>query len=289
MQTLARLPSHLFPFAVELLRLSVWFAILVAVFVPLERIFPLQPQKVFRKAFLCDLAWYFVSSLVPGLILVVPMALLGWLLHGFVPSGLRAGAASLPIGIRLAAALVVGEFGFYWGHRWSHEIPFLWKFHALHHSAEQLDWLVNTRAHPVDMIFTRLCGLVPLYVLGLSQPRPRTPDAVSLMVILTGTVWGFFIHANLKWRFGPLEWLVSTPAFHHWHHTYSGPVNRNYASMLPWVDHIFGTWHMPKAQWPERYGTETAVPDGFAGQLTQPLMSAARSARPFIGPAGASH
>jgi sterol desaturase/sphingolipid hydroxylase (fatty acid hydroxylase superfamily) len=59
-------------------------------------------------------------------------------LHRVVPAGLQTWTASIPLWMRLAAALVVGEFGFYWGHRWTHEIPFLWRFHAIHHSAEEL-------------------------------------------------------------------------------------------------------------------------------------------------------
>ena len=65
---------------------------------------------------------------------------------------------------------MAGEIGYYWGHRWSHEIPFLWRFHSIHHSAEEIDFLVNTRAHPFDMVFGRFCGLVPMYVLGLGGP-----------------------------------------------------------------------------------------------------------------------
>ncbi len=177
----------------------------------------------------------------------------------------------MPFGLRLGLSLVVGEIGFYWGHRWSHEIPFLWRFHAVHHSAEEMDWLVNTRAHPVDLVFTRMCGLIPMYVLGLAQPG-RAGDLISILVILAGTVWGFFIHSNLSWRLGPLEWLVSSPVFHHWHHTYEQPLNRNFSPMLPWIDRLFGTYYVPKARWPSRYGTETPVGSGLARQLVLPLM-----------------
>jgi sterol desaturase/sphingolipid hydroxylase (fatty acid hydroxylase superfamily) len=166
--------------------------------------------------------------------------------------------------------LVAGEIGYYWGHRWSHEIPFLWRFHSIHHSAGEVDFLVNTRAHPLDMVFGRFCGLVPLYVLGLGGPAATSGSLVPVVVTLIGTVWGFFIHANLRWRFGPLEWLVSTPAFHHWHHTLNGPINRNYSSTLPWLDRIFGTHHLPR-EWPDEYGIKAKVPDSLVEQLAYPL------------------
>jgi sterol desaturase/sphingolipid hydroxylase (fatty acid hydroxylase superfamily) len=276
MEIITRLQHHLLPLAMDFLRLCVWLVLLVLVFVPLERAFALHRQKVFRKTFLSDLGWYFLSGLLPSPVLVPAMAAIAWVLHSVVPGALHARAAAMPTGMRFAASMIVGEIGFYWGHRWSHQIPFLWRFHAIHHSAEEMDWLVNTRAHPVDLIFTRLCGFVPLYALGLAQPIANRLDVVPLLVIIAGTAWGFFIHANLNWRLGPLEWLVSTPAFHHWHHTYNEPLNKNFSPTLPWMDRLFGTYHAPKAQWPSRYGTETPVASGLAGQLIDPLLPHAK-------------
>ena len=98
-------------------------------------------------------------------------------------------------------------------------------------------------------------------------------DLVPILYALVGTVWSFFIHANVRWRFGWLEWLVSTPAFHHWHHTRDGPeyINKNYAAIFPWVDKLFGTFYLPKKQWPVKYGIDAPMAPGLAGQLLQPL------------------
>jgi sterol desaturase/sphingolipid hydroxylase (fatty acid hydroxylase superfamily) len=265
------MPHQLQTFAVDVFRLCVWLILLAVVFVPLERLFALRQARVRRAGIGVDLVWYFVSSLIPGVILGVPMALVAWGVHRVVPGQVQAFSANLPLGLRIAASLVVGEIGFYWGHRWSHEIPFLWKFHALHHSAEHLDWLVNTRAHPVDMVFGKFVGLVPLYVLGLASPLSGKLDIVPLIVVLVGTIWGFFIHANVKWRFGFLESLIATPAFHHWHHTRHDHVDRNYASLLPFVDRLFGTWYVPR-QWPTDYGTDHPVSARFHEQLIAPLV-----------------
>jgi sterol desaturase/sphingolipid hydroxylase (fatty acid hydroxylase superfamily) len=271
MEILEQLQDTLPPFAVDVIRLAIWLLLLMVVFVPLERLFSVHPQKIFRKSLPADLAYYFLNSLLPKTILVIPMALAAWGLHSLTPAALHRLAASLPLWARLAAAMVVGEIGFYWGHRWTHEIPFLWRFHAIHHSAEEVDWLVNTRAHPLDIVFVRLCGFVPMYALGLAQPmRGKTLDLVPLLIMLVGTVWGFFIHANLRWRFGWLALLISTPAFHHWHHTNDEHINRNYASMLPWMDKLFGTWYLPR-QWPVKYGIGSPVP-GLAGQLLLPFL-----------------
>jgi sterol desaturase/sphingolipid hydroxylase (fatty acid hydroxylase superfamily) len=260
-----------------ILRLSAWLAILVAVFVPLERFFAVHPRKMFRKGIGTDLCYYFLNSLLPAMLLSVPVGLLAWAVHRAVPAPILAATAALPLWARVLAGLVAGEVGYYWGHRWSHEIPFLWRFHSVHHSAEEVDFLVNTRAHPVDMVFGRFCSLVPIYVLGLSGPTASAGSLVAVLVTLIGTVWGFFIHANLRWRFGPLEWVVSTPAFHHWHHTKTGPLNRNYASTLPWLDRIFGTHYLPREDWPESYGIKAKLPDTLTGQLAYPLRAKPRT------------
>jgi len=234
---------------------------------------------MFRKAIVTDVAYYFLSSLIPGFLLGAPIALLAWLVHHAIPVAFTSAVRAWPTWLQIAVGFVVGDIGAYWGHRWTHEIPFLWRFHAIHHSAEHVDFMVSTRAHPVDMVFTHFCGLIPLYVLGLAAPSGGA-SLVAILFLLLGTVWGFFIHANVRWRFGPLERLISTPAFHHWHHTNDGPayVNKNYATFLPWVDRLFGTLYLPKDRQPAHYGIDEPLPANFLGQLVGPFLTSRVSA-----------
>lgn len=261
--------AHLPAFALSVFRLSVWLVLLAVIFVPLERWLAVRPGRPSRADLLSDLAYYFLSSLLPAMLLSVPLALLALAAQHLVPAAVPAALGALPLAARLALAFVIGELGFYWGHRLSHEIPWLWRFHAIHHSPEQMYFLVNTRSHPVDSVVTRLCGMLPLYLLGLAGPSAGGSVAPAGLIVL-GTIWGFFIHSNLRLRFGALEWLIATPGFHHWHHSRNEFINHNYASMLPLCDKLFGTLHLPST-WPSAYGTDTPLPPGFARQLIEPL------------------
>jgi sterol desaturase/sphingolipid hydroxylase (fatty acid hydroxylase superfamily) len=167
--------------------------------------------------------------------------------------------------------MVVGEVGFYWGHSWRHEIPLLWRFHAVHHSAEHINFLVNTRAHPFDMVVTRLCGMTLLYASGLASTVGPHPGLIPTVVLLVGYLWSYFIHGNLRWRLGWFEGAPASPAFHHWRHTLEDHKDHNYSSMLPFMDRVFGTFYLPKA-WPEAYGTRTPVSNSVSGQLLDPFM-----------------
>ena len=266
----------------EFLALAARLLVVLAIFVPLERRWAARPHAFLRTAFVTDLAYYFFANLLPKFFLVLPMSLLAWSLHRAAPGQIYVAMSALPGGLRLALALLVGEIGFYWGHRAMHAAPALWRFHAIHHAAEEMDFLVNTRAHPVDLFLSRLAGLVPIYVLGLAQPMGNGVDLVPVLVALIGSFWGFFVHANLAWRFGWLESVIASPAFHHWHHTNDGPavIDKNFASMLPCLDRIFGTFHLPKTAFPSAYGIEAPLPAGFWNQMSFPFSRATPAARP---------
>jgi len=87
-------------------------------------------------------------------------------------------------------------------------------------------------------------GLVPLYILGLGSAGPAE-NTLPIVITLIGTLLGFCLHANVRGRFGPLEWLVATPAFHHWHRSRTDHIDHNYAATFPWIDRMFDTLYLP--------------------------------------------
>ena len=265
----AHILHHAWALALEAVRLVAWLAILTAIFAPLERLFALHRRPGRWKDVPADLTFYFMNSLLPLAILAPPLAVLAAGIKAVTPQAYAEAVAGLPLWARLAAALAVSEVGGYWGHRLCHEVPRLWRFHAVHHAPGHVDWLISSRAHPVDQVFQKLCALAPLYALGLVQPTAEG-GAVASVIAIFGTVWGFFIHANVRWRLGPLEWLVSTPAFHHWHHTNDANRDRNYSALFPVVDRLFGTHHLP-GHWPPAYGVDTPLRPAMIDQLLDPF------------------
>jgi len=268
---------NLLSFAIDVARIATWLVLLFVVFGPLEWLFAVRPRKLFRKSLGQDVAYYFINGLVPAFLLSVPLALVAVWTYHLVPWRMQAAVAAWPLWQRVLVGFVVGEVGFYWGHRWAHEIPLLWRFHSIHHSAEHVFFLTSARAHPIDNAFIRLCGMVPCYVLGVASPLSPTGSLVPALIVIVATMWGFFIHANVRWRLGPFEWLIATPGFHHWHHTLGGLRDRNFASMMPVMDMIFGTYHAPLHERPAAYGIEKELPRSLIGQLIYPFTAAAEA------------
>src|SRR5579864_6898115 len=113
--------QHVLGLLLQGLRTVLWLAVLVAVLAPLEHFFAVRPAKLFAKGWSTNLTWYFVNSFVPIFLLGPPAALIAFVVHTVVPAGVTGAAAALPLWVRMIAAMVVGEVGFYWGHRWTHE------------------------------------------------------------------------------------------------------------------------------------------------------------------------
>lgn len=241
------------------------FAISVLIFVPLESLLPHRPQARFRQGWWTDLLHFFVSPLVRKIALAVLLLPFVLLLDAIAPAALRAAVRSQPGWLQFAEALLLAELGGYWGHRLEHTNPWLWKFHAIHHSSEELDWLAAARVHPIGEAFTRGCAVLPLYFLGFSRAT------FGAFLVLT-TVHAIFLHANVRFRVPWLERFVSLPAFHHWHHANGEPaaLNKNFAGLFPWLDRIFGTHYLPD-RFPEKYGVDEPVPKGFVGQMLYPF------------------
>ena len=241
------------------LGLAAWLLVLGLVFGVLERWRPIRPQRFLRRHLAQDIGFYFLGSLLPPFVTLLAAAVVAALLGGLVPAA--AGTGALPLWLRVVLMLVLGDLAFYWAHRWSHQTGWLWRLHSVHHSPTELDWLVNTRAHPLDLAFARAVSAVPLMVLGLREPGADMQGIVAATLTLT-TLWAFVVHGNLRWRLGWLEQLIVTPAFHHWHHADDAPasLNKNYASLFPWVDRLFGTFNLPADRWPASYGAPPQPP-----------------------------
>ena len=136
----------------------------------------------------------------------------------------------------------------------------------------------NTAITPI--VNTYVAGTIPGWTVqgaSVGAAGSARPIAITLL----GTLLGFFIHANVRFRFGPLEYLVAMPAFHHWHHSRTDHIDHNYAATFPWIDRIFGTLYLP-GHFPADYGIEAPLPSSITGQLLSPLTDteAARSSTP---------
>ena len=237
------------------------------VFVPLERLFALHPeQKILRRSWVNDLIFLLFNRFLIKLGLLGVIAASTFAAAQIVPASFQAAVGGLPYWVQIPAVILLSDLGFYWTHRLFHAVPWLWKFHAVHHSSEELDWMVAFRIHPVDQIITKGVSLVPVATLGFSE-------WVIAIYVLFYTWQTVFIHANVRIGFGPLRFLFASPEFHHWHHSSEREArDRNFAAQLSFLDALFGTMHMPKGQMPAAYGLDQPMPQHYVRQLLYPFM-----------------
>jgi sterol desaturase/sphingolipid hydroxylase (fatty acid hydroxylase superfamily) len=247
-----------------------WFVLdmflMALIYVPLERLWPQYPEQgTFRKEWVLDVV-YFMSTHLPIQILSFLVLLPATLATKYlgVPV-LQHSIARLPWLLQFFLAVVVADVCEYFIHLALHKVPFLWRFHAVHHSSKALDWIAGSRSHFVDDTLVRGFILAPL-MLGFSQ-------TIILAYLIFVTLHATWTHCN----FGPnpkwLEKFLVMPRYHHWHHTSQKEgIDKNFAIHFPWIDKLFGTYYYPD-HWPERYGLDgEEISPSFVGQTIDPFL-----------------
>jgi sterol desaturase/sphingolipid hydroxylase (fatty acid hydroxylase superfamily) len=250
-----------------------WLIICGCLFGLLQHLTPLNPdQKQVRPDSRVDVIYWLGAPLLYGSIgggltifgLLVIFggnieAAVAWSTTG---SGL---IKDWPLWAQALGVLVVTDISMYWTHRLFHTGR-LWRYHAIHHAPISLDWLHAVRFHPVNMIFHGL--LANSIALWIGFP----PAAIAFLGPFN-VLYSAMVHANLNWTFGPLRHVFSSPVFHRWHHTAADEGgSKNFAATFSCLDHLFGTFYMPKGALPMVTGlTEADMPPSLVGQLLYPF------------------
>ncbi len=240
--------------------------VLCLIFIPLERMFArVESQKILRDGWGLDMQHFFLShvgvQVISFLIAWPAKVAFSWALS----PAFQAKVAAQPFLLQIAEILLIVDFISYWIHVAFHKVSWLWKFHAVHHSPEHMDWLAGSRSHFVDTIVNRSLAYIPVFLMGFAMG----PFLTYLTFVSFHAV---FIHANVRWQFPVLRWILATPEFHHWHHAKDEEgIDKNFAVFLPVYDWLFRTAHMP-GTWPKELGVAgEPLPQTFVGQFIYPF------------------
>jgi len=228
-----------------------------------------------RPRMLVDLGLYVFDTFItkPINIVVISVAAVVFLIAAGVISweALKAGEyqgfgplSRLPGWGQFLAAFLLGDFLLYWIHRWFHGKQ-LWRFHAVHHSSEKLDWLSSVRGHPINDIVANAMLLFPFLLLGFGPSAAAGAGPAIGIFALLG-------HADVEWDWGPFRHVIASPVYHRWHHSKDpAAIDKNFASFLPLWDILFGTHYMPKGRKPEDFGIHEPVEHTVLGLLKHPF------------------
>jgi len=264
--TVEPLTHYARPFAAGLDYFVLELLILALLFIPMERIWALhERQKIFRTGWQTDVKHFFVSHAGVQLISFATMIPVQVALAWAIRFDFQQKVAAQPLVLQFFEILLCVDLISYWVHRAFHKIPWMWNFHAIHHSSLEMDWLAGSRSHLLDVLVNRTLGFVPIFVLGFS------PAAIYAYLVFV-SFHAVYIHANVRHRWPGLRWVIATPEFHHWHHTSDEEgIDKNFAVFLAFIDVVFRTAHLPD-HWPKRYGTvKFQPPETWLGQFVYPF------------------
>ena len=241
--------------------------LMAVIFVPIEMVWPKNSKQArFHEEWKTDLVYFAVSHLFiqffSVLVTTSVTKTFGYLSLG----GFHQIIQNLPFIIQLFLAFFVADFCQYWAHRFFHSYAYFWRFHSIHHSTKNMDWLAGSRTHFVDIFVTRCAAFAPLYVFGF------TPLVFNIYILFMA-IHAVMIHANTRINFGFLKYIIATPQYHHWHHCEDPKFyGKNFATIFPFIDRIFGTYFLPGNEWPAGTGVhEGNYPKGYVKQMIHPF------------------
>jgi sterol desaturase/sphingolipid hydroxylase (fatty acid hydroxylase superfamily) len=171
-----------------------------------------------------------------------------------------------PAPVQIILGVLVWDLGNHLAHRAAHKIPFLWRFHAVHHSAARLSVINTGRFHPLDTFKSVLIGAPLPILLG-------APADISLWYAAGNVFAGILTHSNVSLSCGSFNYLLSTPNLHRWHHSrHVEETDTNFGEMTILWDLLFGSYYNPDRQPPRDVGVDVPVSANILKQFFQPFM-----------------
>lgn len=240
------------------------FALLLIIFLPLERLFTATRQGVLRRGFWADLCYFLGQYLLWNTPVVLAILSAHAQMEHLPLVSLRETFAAWPWWLQFLAAFFISDCAIYWAHRWQHNNKFLWRFHRVHHTAERMDWLAAHREHPLDNLYTRTVENVPLLLLGFPM------HTIAGFAVFRG-MWAIFIHSNTTLSPGPLRYVIGAPRLHHWHHAIEKKGQVNFANLSPLMDLMFGTYYDPRRM-PVQVGIQEPFARNYVAALVEPML-----------------
>ena len=248
-----------------------WGLIIISLVIwSLEVLFPWRKeQKFFRKDFWLDGFYMFFNFL---LFSIAISGIYDLLEHLFYSVGLNpksfafVNILDFPLAIQLLVFFVILDFVQWVTHILLHKIPLFWQFHKIHHSVKEMGFAAHLRYHWMENILYKPLKTFGVMLLGGFEPEQ------AYIVHFIAVAIGHLNHANIKFSWGPLKYLLNNPIMHLHHHAYALPKGKfgvNFGISLSLWDYLFNTHHVPDSDGSIKIGFpgDEKLPNSFLKQL----------------------
>lgn len=235
------------------------------IFLLLEILIPIHKDlSSWNKKTLLDFSYSFLLVLSVAFFYIIPISLASFFLTHLLQSPQTPLLTEYVLYLQILLATIAVDFVGYWRHRVMHS-SIMWPVHAVHHSSQSLSWLSLDRMHIIDHFVTVTLNIIVLVIL--------VDPFAAVVTLYMRRVYGQFIHANVNIHYGPLNYIFTSPLFHHWHHSHEPQaMNKNYAVFFSCFDYIFGSFYLPKDNhFPQQLGIRDHLRENLIAHFLHPF------------------